>query len=714
MRSFWRFAGAVALIAVAVCAAFALNVALGMRAHARYEGTISGISLLRAPVSILRDDRGVPHIEARNEHDLFFAQGYVEGSDRLFQMDVLRRFITGNLAEVFGRQALRSDQRERAIPIHAIVGAQWLRLDARSREILGAFSDGVNAAIAREPLPVEFRILAYRPAPWSPQDSLAVAMATVLDLTDDWNDVEPRNAAYVRGGLAELNAQFPLSDPCYDAPVVTGLAGMAPGRACALRPSVVPHLTPRTPRGSNEWAVGALRSLTGRALLANDPHLGLSIPGAWYLVDLHAPEMHAAGAVFPGSPGIVLGHNQFVAWGATDATVASLSVFAPPPSLDPHGWQDETFRVRFGRQVTQRYYRTATEFGVTTKSGKFVVVRWSAYDDPAAPLMAFLALDRARSVDEARRALASFPGPTHNFALADTTGRAAYVMAGLVPNDPVWARWFHPASDLAKRYDSVPRAELPHVAASRDAIVWTANDKPYAAGYPLQLSPQFAAPYRAFRIAQLLRARPRYDVAYFAQMQMDALSLPERELARDLSPAVTRMDAAAGSALAGWDGRMTGESTTATLADQLRMQLIGKTKRLMPVELTIGQRAPHALHVTLPSALAPWSVAGAVTPLHSLSSLGMSFLDGTRLPGYGDEFSLHVQYAGYSQSFRAVWDVGNWEAGGIILPQGESGQPGSGHYTDEAGAWVEGRLWPLPFSEAAIQRTAVERETLTP
>lgn len=714
MRAFGRFVAAVALILVAVAAAFAVNVAFGMRAHARYEGTVSGIALLRAPVSILRDDRGVPHILARNEHDLYFAQGYAEGSDRLFQMDLLRRFITGELSEIFGSQALRSDERERAVPVRAIVDAQWQRLDGRSREILGAFSDGVNAAIAREPLPVEFRILAYRPSPWSPRDSLAVAMATVLDLTDTWDDVAPRDAAYRQGGLAELTAQFPLSDPCYDAPVVAGLAGMAPGRACPLRPSVVPHLTPRTPRGSNEWAAGALRSATGRALLANDPHLGLSIPGAWYLVDLHAPNVHVAGAVFPGSPGVVLGHNQFVAWGATDATVASLSVFDPPASLDPHGWQNETFHVRFRRSVTQRYYRTATEFGVTTKRGKFVLVRWSAYGEPTAPLMAFLALDRARSIEEATRALDTFPGPTHNFALADTSGRAAYVMAGLVPDDPVWARWFHPASDLARRYPDVPRAELPHVAPSRDAVVWTANNKPYARGYPLQLSPQFAAPYRAYRIAQLLRAKTRYDVADFQQMQMDALSLPERELARDLSPAVRRLDAATGSALAAWDGRMTGDSTTATLAEQLRTQLIGKTKRLMPVELTAGQRAPQELKVTLPSALAPWSVAGAVTPLHALSSLGMTFLDGTRLPGYGDEFALHVQYAGYSQSFRAVWDVGNWEAGGIILPQGESGQPGSGHYTDEAGAWVEGRLWPLPFSEAAVQRTAVDRETLAP
>ena len=270
-------------------------------------------------------------------------------------------------------------------------------------------------------------------------------------------------------------------------------------------------------------------------------------------------------------------------------------------------------------------------------------------------------------------------------------------MAGAIPNDPVWARWFHPAADLAKRYGTVARSALPRVAPSLDGIVWTANHKPYSAGFPLQLSPQFAAPYRAYRIAQLLRARPRYDVAYFAQMQMDALSLPERELARDLSPSIARLDAATGRALAGWDGQMTGDSTTATLAEELRVQLTGKARRLMPVELAIGQRAPQSLHVTVPSSLSPWSVAGAVTPQSALSSLGMTFLDGTRLPGYGDEFALHVQYAGYSQSFRAVWDVGNWEAGGIILPQGESGEPGSGHYTDEAGAWVEGPPLAAPL-----------------
>ena len=518
-----------------------------------------------------------------------------------------------------------------------------------------------------------------------------------------------------KGGLAELNAQFPLSDPCYDAPVVAGLAGMAPGRACALRPTVLPHLASRRPVGSNEWAVGAQRSLTGRALLANDPHLGLGIPGVWYLVDLHAPGMHAAGAVFPGSPGVVLGHNQYVAWGATDSTVASLSVFHPPA---------RTRSERLANGVVPRTVCTAgdptllphaarSSASPPTTAASFSCAGTRTTTPPRRCRRSWHSIAHARSKTPRVRSQA-FPGPTHNFAVADTTGRAAYVMAGAIPNDPVWARWFHPAADLAKRYGTVARSALPRVAPSLDGIVWTANNKPYAAGFPLQLSPQFAAPYRAYRIAQLLRARPRYDVAYFAQMQMDALSLPERELARDLSPSIARLDAATGRALAGWDGQMTGDSTTATLAEELRVQLTGKARRLMPVELAIGQRAPQSLHVTVPSSLSPWSVAGAVTPQSALSSLGMTFLDGTRLPGFGDAFALHVQYAGYSQSFRAVWDVGNWEAGGIILPQGESGEPGSGHYTDEAGAWLEGRLWPLPFSDAAVQSTAVQRETLTP
>jgi penicillin G amidase len=715
MKLFGRWLAAAILLIAIVAGVYVGYVFLGLRAHARYTGTISGLRL-ESPVFVLRDDRGVPHVIANSEHDLYFAQGYVEGSDRLFQMDLLRRFVLGELAEVFGPPALASDETERAVPVRAIAQAQWQRLDPRSRVLLGAFSDGVNAAIEREPLPVEFRMLAYHPRPWTPQDSLAVSMATVLDLTDDWNDIEPRDAAYRKGGLSLLNARFPLTDPCYDAPVTAGLGGMAPGPACRRQAAaILPELADaRPPIGSNEWAAGSNRAAHGRALLANDPHLGLHIPGVWYLIDLRAPRVHVAGATLPGTPGVILGHNERVAWGATSGTVTSLSVFLPPAHLDPSGWQIERFAIRFRGAITKRYYRARDAFGVTTRGGRFVLVRWRAYDDPLSPAQTFLALDRAATIEDAIAALATFPGPTQNFVIADTTGRVAYALAGQIPNDPVRARWFHPAGDLAKRYPTIPFARLPKVAASRDAVLWTANNKMYGPRYPLALSPQFAPPYRAYRIAQLLRARGSYDIAYFSRMQMDVLSLPERELARDLAPAIRANGSDLGDALAAWNGEMDGDSTTATVVEGLRVALTDRHSGRMPALLASAAHAREAVRgVALPSP-APWSVAGAVPVLHAFSSLGISLLDGTTLPGYGDAFTLHVQYPGYSQSFRAVWEVGNWDAGGISLPQGESGEPGSDHYTDQAAAWIAGRLWPLPFSDAAVQRTALQRETLAP
>jgi penicillin amidase len=705
--------GVLVLIAAAILFAV-IDVAIGMRAHARVTGFVSGLDL-HAPVSVLRDARGVPHVVATDDRDLFFAQGYVEASDRLFQMDLLRRFVEGHLAEVFGRAALSTDETERSVPVRSIVDAQWRRMDPRSRSVLLAFTEGVNAAMQREPLPVEFRLLAYRPKPWTPADSLAIGMAEVLDLIDDWNAIAPRDAAYRKGGTKLLDALFPLTDPCYDAPVTRGLQAIGPGAPCAKRPSLLSILADaRAPIGSNEWAAGARHTLTGRALLANDPHLALSIPGIWYLVDLHSPALHVAGATLPGEPGVLLGHNERVAWGMTDGTTASLSVFNPPAQLDPNGWRTETFAVRFGSSVRRRFYSTPREFGVTTDDGRFVLVRWRAYDHPSFPGTLFFDLDRARSIDAALAALRTWEGPTHNFALADTSGRVAYAMAGPIPNDPLWARRFHPAADLKNAYPPVAWQLMPRVAPSRDGVVWTANNEVYGPGYPLRLSPQFAAPYRAYRIAQLLRARTTYDVGYFARMQMDVLSLPERELARSAAPALRTSDPDLAGALARWNGEMTGDSAAATAAQALRVALTQGTKGRMPAVLDNVQHSPQSVKAQIAWPAQTWDAAGAVAVSHKLSALGVDFLNGVTLPGYGDAFTLHVQYPKYSQSFRAVWDVGNWDAGGITLPQGESGEPGSGHYTDQAAAWIAGRLWPLPFSDAAVQRTAVDRETLQP
>ena len=343
MRTILSAIAIVVGVVVLSIALYAGNIAVGMHSTATVSGTIAG-SGVRAPVQILRDVRAVPHIRAPNDHDLFFAEGYVMAQDRLFQLDLLRRFVYGNLSEILGSAALRSDENARVVPVRAIVERQWQTLDAREQAMVQAFTDGVNAAAKREPTPVEFRVLDYDMKPWQPQDSLAVSFATVLDLTDNWNDI-----------AARIGNEPLLTDPCFDAPVTEGLARVADPAHCsanAARAALIRSLLDtRPPIGSNNWAAGAAHTQTKRALLANDPHLHLGIPGVWYLVDMQAPGFHAAGATLVGTPGVTLGHNDRIAWGATNGTVTALSIFDRPASLD------EVRRPRRHQKVLSRTTR---------------------------------------------------------------------------------------------------------------------------------------------------------------------------------------------------------------------------------------------------------------------------------------------------------------------------------------------------------------------
>lgn len=685
---------------VAIAAIFILvyvaSATLGMRAHAQTTGTIAGLGLT-APVQILRDARGIPHIRAQSERDLFFAQGYVEAQDRGFQMDLLRRYVDGELAEILGPVALAADTSARAFPVRALVAKQWEHLTPAQQSNYTAFADGVNAAFAREPRAVEFRLLMYQPKPWTAQDSLAVGFATVLDLADGWNEIADR-----------VGRSIALTDPCYDAPTTGGFAQVADPKTCTAKTAFAPMFDDRRePIGSNDWAAGADKSTSNRALVANDPHLKLRIPGPWYMVDLKAPGIHVAGVVLAGIPGVILGHNDNIAWGSTNGTTTAMSLFEMPAKLDASNYQNETFHVRFGADRIQRYYRTPTEFSENIHIGsvkKTVLVRWQAYTNPISPIGAFDLLDRARNVREAINALRTYTGPTQNFVIGDRAGNVAYHLAGPVPNDPLWGNAIHRASDLAKIYPNIAFDALPNVAPSRDAVVWTANAKMYGAGYPYRLSGQFAPPYRAFREATLLKARSKYDLAYFEAMQLDVFSPAELDLAKRSNM----------SAFSGWDGRFTPDSTQASKMFDLRSEL-GKNYSSLSEAMIAVRKTPTLLAGLDPASSRPWREAGAAPVLHPLSALGMNFLNGVTLPGDGDGYTLHaLKQTGTSQSFRAVWDVGNWDAGGMSLPQGESGEPGSGHYIDQAADWIAGKLVAFPYSDAAVDAATSEKLTLNP
>ncbi len=741
------------------------------------EGVLAGIGV-KDDVSVVRDSRGIPHVRARNDHDLFFTEGFLQGSDRLFQLDLYRRLVEGRLSEILGSLTVQTDEEARLYDIDAIAAAQLAALPAAQRANVDAYAAGVNAAMTSRPLPPEFRALAYAPEPWTARDSLLTSFATVLALTDSWDDVAMRSDVLASLGPKAEDAFFPITDPAYDRPALGGpSAPVAALPALTVRYPGAPALyladagDSRAGLGSNEFAAGAALTATHRALLANDPHLELRIPGVWWLVDLEAPGYHAAGATLAGVPGVVLGHNAHLAWGATNGTVVSVRVFrehfkSADSDLYAAGseWlhaehRHETFVVRFGRPVERDYLRTRHGFVFKDDGVTRLAAAWTANLDRRSAFEPFDRLARAGGVAQAMTALAHYPGPPQNFALADDRGNAGYVLAGDIPLDDAWGlRERDGAASPAASVPNVPFAKLPQAIPGPNVTVVTANDRVYGAGYPYRLSAIFSPPYRAAEIWRDLSKKP-YDIASFSAAQADVTSLPERELAQAAVRAAGRTHAtsdagvrAAVDALRGWDGRFTGDSHAAVYAVALRRVASERLVRYhLPKELGLRYLSaegggafvavlrmlrehprgwvPHDDYdAFLVAALrdanaslerhklgdAVWSDVGARIALHPLSGFGLAFWNGVRFPGRGDAYSPHVQAPANAQSFRAVWDVGRWENGGMVIPQGESGEPGSPHYRDLAQTWIAGTLVPLPFDDDAVAKDAAGRLELTP
>ncbi len=751
---------------------FVLSGTLIARPHT--SGTISGLGL-QSSVSIIRDARGVPHIHAANAHDAAFAQGYATASDRLFQLDITRRFVLGTLSEMLGTSTIATDQDARTIDLRGIIDREYAQLSPADKAELQDYASGVNAAADHEPPAPEYRALLFRFAPWRPQDSLAVGFAVVLDLTDSWYNVIARdNIARELGPITAHDAFFSLTDPAVPAPAIGGAPVKVPPLPALTGIHAPPPLAwngdnQHDVLGSNEWAAGAAHTATGRALLANDPHLVRRIPGIWHLVDVEYPGEHIAGAAIAGVPGVVLGHNERIAWGATYADAVGPRVYrelfdaVAGSTLIENGKRTratvrhESFGVRFSTVQSHDYLSTRHGFVLEQTGMVRSAVQWEPLQSTTSPISAFLALDRAASIEDGLKALAAYPGPAQNFVLAQTDGRAAYTVAGAVPNDPDWGTRVLDGALAPSPLHAVPFAALPHIAPSRDVLTNNSNNVPYAAGYPYRLSSYYSAPYRAAEVAARLHAAPKLDVEGSRAIQADTMSRAEAELARmcvtalhasgaDRDPDV----APAYAALAAFDGKFDGTSRGATVVQRVR---VIATRDLIASHMN-AQNATNYLRigpafVTLMRALherprgwfpkddaraflvaevretikvfggkdgvaQPYAQAYAVVAQHPFGTLGFHLWDAPSMPGSGGSYAPAVQGIALGQSFRAVWDVGAWDAGGIDLPLGESGEPASAHYTDAVDAWEHHVLTPLPFSDAAVARAATSTLTLAP
>jgi penicillin amidase len=767
---------------------------------------------LSAPVEVWRDSLGVPHVWARDEADLFRAVGYVHAQDRLWQMELFRRVADGRMAEVLGPRLVDTDRFLRTLGMGRSAGDIERTLDPASRRLLQAYADGVNAWIDHHPgpLPPEFLALRFRPEHWTVRNTLAIGKIMAWDLAD-WNlgldlqrateavgpelarDLAPDYPAWgatILGADAQWAGKAGTASPASPASPTSstppaGGNGLAVGRRSAVPLPRVPALAlalldgVSTANASNAWVIGGSRTRSGKPILANDTHLALRAPSLWYLGAIHGGTIEAAGMMIPGVPAIVIGHSKRVAWGFTNAMVDDVDFFVeqvdpadPARYRTPEGWarfesRPETIRVKGAAPVVQtvhtsRHGPVLSDVDERVK-GKVLAMRWTA-QFPSTEMTAMLGMNQARNAAEFMQALHAFNNPHQNVVFADVDGNFGYWMAGRVPvrrggdgilpvpgwtGEGDWTGWL--------AFD-----QHPHVLNPAEGFVATANNRqlPAASGYPFRIANDWAEPYRAMRIREMVTAGRALTAADVAREQMDVrdgMAARYRPIA--IRAARLANDDVAYRALAGWSGDAATDSRGAAFfyvwLENLRHRIGDDEFRGKPVYFprtalehvldrgggawvddvrtakvetfdeqiagamrdaaaTVGTKTWGELHVT--EIQHPLGVVGALN-----RSLGLNigpFPNGgsgntVKVAGYGGRTPPFVNAYGPSQ--RHVVDMADVDGqGGFVVPTGESGLPTSRHYRDQTPMWRTGRLWLIPLDRQRAASRRVSRMVLEP
>ncbi len=600
-----------AVLLVAIAAVFA-----GLQHRLRtslppLDGTLR-LPGLSAPVTVRRDAHGVPHIEAATLDDLLTAQGWVTAGDRLWQMDMARRLPAGEAAEVLGPSLVAHDRTERVLGLRDVAARMIRTLPSTQMAQLEAYASGVNAFIAQAEaagtLPAEFSLLAYKPAPWRPVDSMLIALSMAEMLDHNWPDKlkrEQLTARLDRAGFGTLAADlYPVGSWRDHPPVPTAPAISDPQEVplIPLDPSQVRGVAPLTPvpgllalgdspcpgcrPGSNEWAVSGARTASGKPLLSNDMHLSHGIPDPWYESELHAGSFHVAGVTVPGLPFISAGHNDHIAWGFTALGGDTQDLYVEQVNAqgeyrDPSGhWrpiehEHETIRVRGGRDISLDLERTAHGPLITPLlkgEPRPIALHWAIYDDAAQGLPLF-ALDSATDWTGFRAALATWWAPTLNVVYADDAGHIGYQAVGLIPirAGGLQSMPVAPGSGAGEWTGVIPFEALPSTLDPESGIVATANARVSPDGYPYQLTLDWAPPYRNERIWHWLGGKAKLTPADMLALQTDVYSEVDQEIAQRLAYAIdhaarpSKRAREAADLLRSWDGVLAVDSPAAAL-----------------------------------------------------------------------------------------------------------------------------------------------------
>ncbi|HEX8174776.1 MAG TPA: penicillin acylase family protein [Pyrinomonadaceae bacterium] len=582
---------------------------------------------LRERVTVRRDERGIPYIEAGNLIDLCFAQGFVTASDRLWQMELVRRSMRGEAAEILGRSVLEQDKLFRTYGFARVAEAEVAGASKEAREQLEAYARGVNAymeSLDAKTLPPEFQILQYRPRPWTPADSLLIVKLFFEFLSDTWQtdlmraalsnlpadkreallvETSPLDVVVVGQDVPKAKAkQSPQKDSNIRVDVST-LRALGEVRANIERAAERLGVLDLNREASNNWVVSGKRTASGKPLLANDPHLLPSAPSIWYMVHLSAPGLRVAGVTSPGLPGVVIGHNDRIAWGFTNVgpDVSDLYVekFDPQNAkryMTPSGWREaavrrEEIRVRKGftgtETETQVLDVTVTRHGpvVFERAGNRYALQWTALDPRLSAAEGFFAINTARNWAEFQTALGRYTAPMQNMVYADVDGHIGYTAAGRVPirRSGDGSVPYDGSTDAGEWTGYIPFEKLPRLFDPPSGIIVTANQRIVGTDYPYFLTHEWAAPYRAHRIFRRLQAIPKATIEDFRALQGDTVSIPGSIFANKSAKVLgekyypsgardserLRIDAVI--SLSKWDGRVTPESTEAPVVAEMRL-----------------------------------------------------------------------------------------------------------------------------------------------
>ncbi len=578
------------------------------QAMPQLDGTVK-LDRLTAEVRVHTDAHGIPVIKAANRIDAVRALGYISARDRLFQMDLMRRKNAGRLAEIFGDIAVDSDIKARTYGFHREAKAILAKLPTEHRHYLQSYADGVNAYIAKSgKLPFEFTVLAYQPEPWRPEDSLLVILGMCESLTAGEEHSE-RMLSVMEKTLPDALMRFLTPDTdFYTDRLLNQAESLRPAQAVPVEAlvSVLSHQPTKAPLaqvvqqsdfmvGSNAWAVSGKLTWDGRAILANDMHLGLSVPTLWYRIELNYGDTQAAGLTLPGTPLLIAGSNRHIAWGATNLTGDFLDLVRLDLNPANSGqyrvgdhWQDfdeypETIAVKGSE--SKRIAVKQTRWGpVATRPllDQPVAIHWVALDADAINLNLF-DLEQGKTLEQAVTIVNTTGGPQLNVLLADDQGRIAWTVMGKIPkrfgNDGLVSRSWADGGTGWQGY--VEAGELPRVIDPPEGLLVSANDRRLGKNYPYVIGHQFGNGYRAYRITRQLKQMPKIGEWAMFDLQLDTESefydFYQQLALTSLTPAALAKQpdlAEARDYLLAWDGRADVDSLGFALLVEFRKQLI--------------------------------------------------------------------------------------------------------------------------------------------